>query len=111
MRVLRASREPNEDADSKSGWVWALWSHVRNRSKRRMRIEECLSLGGKRSLVLIECDGSSYFVGCGAAGVNCILPVPSTASGYAATSSQLDQASAGPVFAAGFVTGDRGLNS
>jgi Flagellar biosynthesis protein, FliO len=106
VRVLRASRELNEDTDSKPGWVWALWSHVRNRSKRRMRIEECLSLGGKRSLVLVECDGRSYFVGCGAAGVNCILPVPPATPGCAATSSPLDQYGAGPAFAAGFVTGD-----
>jgi hypothetical protein len=71
-----------------------------------MRIEECLSLGGKRSLVLIECDGRSYFIGCGASGVNCILPVPDAPAGPSVALSPLDHASAVTVFGPGFVTGD-----
>jgi Flagellar biosynthesis protein, FliO len=106
VHALHASREVHEDTASKPGWVWALWSHIRNRSKRRMRIEECLSLGGKRSVVLIECDGRSYFVGCGAGGVNCILPVPAAVVGSASALSPLDHASTAPFFGPGFVTGD-----
>ncbi len=64
------------NAKEKDGWVWTVWSHVRHKNKRRMRVAENLSLGGKRSLVLVECDGRSFFVGCGSDAVNCILPMP-----------------------------------
>ena len=71
------------NATEKDGWIRTLWSQVRHKNKRRMRVAENLSLGGKRSLVLVECDGRSFFVGCGSDAVNCILPVPFEADGLA----------------------------
>ena len=60
----------------RDGWVWTLWSQVREKGRKRMRVAEALPLGGKRSLVLVECDGQAFLVGCGHDQVNCIFPVP-----------------------------------
>jgi flagellar biogenesis protein FliO len=64
----------------RDGWLWNVWAHVRQKEQRRMRVVENLSLGGKRSLLLVECEGRSFFVGCGADAVNCILPLTSRSS-------------------------------
>ena len=69
-------------AKEKEGWIWTFWSQVRDKRKKRMRAAENLSLGGKRSLVLVECDGNSFLVGCGADAVNCILPLPAMQTGF-----------------------------
>jgi flagellar biogenesis protein FliO len=63
-------------SNEKEGWVWSLWSQMRQKSQRRMRVVETLPLGGKRSLVLVECAGKTFFVGCGGDAVNCIYPAP-----------------------------------
>ena len=60
----------------KEGWVWSLWAQMRQKNERRMRVVETLSLGGKRSLFLVECEGKTFFVGCGGDAVNCIYPAP-----------------------------------
>jgi flagellar biogenesis protein FliO len=60
----------------KEGWVWSLWAQVRQKGQRRMRVVETLPLGGKRSLFLVECEGKTFFVGCGGDAVNCIYPAP-----------------------------------
>jgi flagellar biogenesis protein FliO len=60
----------------RDGWVWSLWSQVRDKRSKRMRVAEALPLGGKRSLVLVECDGQAFLVGCGHDQVNCIVPAP-----------------------------------
>jgi flagellar biogenesis protein FliO len=62
--------------NDKEGWVWSLWSQMRQKNERRMRVVETLPLGGKRSLVLVECEGKTFFVGCGGDAVNCIYPAP-----------------------------------
>jgi flagellar biogenesis protein FliO len=62
---------------AKEGWIWSFWSQMRTKNQRRMRVVETLSLGGKRSLFLVECEGRSFFVGCGGDAVNCIYPAPS----------------------------------
>ena len=36
---------------------------------------ETLSLGGRRQLMLVECDGQRYLVGCGAESIHSIVPV------------------------------------
>ena len=75
----------NENADGsemkintkdREGWIWSFWSQVRAKNQRRMRVVETLSLGGKRSLFLVECEGKPFFVGCGGDAVNCIYPAP-----------------------------------
>jgi flagellar biogenesis protein FliO len=63
-------------SNDKEGWVWSLWSQMRQKSQRRMRVVETLPLGGKRSLILVECEGKTFFVGCGGDAVNCIYPAP-----------------------------------
>ena len=76
--------------NDKEGWVWSLWSQMRQKNERRMRVVETLPLGGKRSLVLVECEGKTFFVGCGGDAVNCIYPAPFDAAPEpAAMSSQL----------------------
>lgn len=62
--------------NDKEGWVWSLLSQMRQKNQRRMRVVETLPLGGKRSLVLVECEGKTFFVGCGGDAVNCIYPAP-----------------------------------
>ncbi len=49
---------------------------MRQKNQRRMRVVETLPLGGKRSLFLVECEGKTFFVGCGGDAVNCIYPAP-----------------------------------
>jgi flagellar biogenesis protein FliO len=63
-------------SNEKEGWVWSLWAQMRQKSQRRMRVVETLPLGGKRSLFLVECEGKTFFVGCGGDAVNCIYPAP-----------------------------------
>jgi flagellar biogenesis protein FliO len=43
------------------------------RSERRMKLAETLSLGGKRQLMLVICDGQRYLVGSGGEGVGTIV--------------------------------------
>jgi flagellar biogenesis protein FliO len=42
------------------------------RGERRMRIAETLSLGGKRQLLLVVCDGERFLIGAGADSVQSI---------------------------------------
>ena len=43
------------------------------RAERRMKLAETLSLGGKRQLMLVICDGQRYLVGAGGEGVETIV--------------------------------------
>ncbi len=62
--------------ETKDGWIWSFLTHIRSKKNdKRMRAMEILALGGKCSVALIECDGHSYLVGCGAEAVNCIVPI------------------------------------
>jgi flagellar biogenesis protein FliO len=64
------------NTNERDGWIWSLWSQMRQKHPRRMRVVETLPLGGKRSLFLVECEGKTFFVGCGGDAVNCIYPAP-----------------------------------
>jgi hypothetical protein len=77
------------NAKVKKGWLWTLFS--RNERKRRMRIQENLSLGGKRLLILLECDGSRFLIGCGPDAVNCMLPIPALNAGFSGASLRASQ--------------------
>jgi flagellar biogenesis protein FliO len=81
--------------NEKEGWVWSLWAQMRQKSQRRMRVVETLPLGGKRSLFLVECEGKTFFVGCGGDAVNCIYPAPFDGSTFdSALSSQTSEGAA-----------------
>jgi flagellar biogenesis protein FliO len=45
---------------------------TRTSAERRMHVVETLSLGGKRQLVLVVCDGERFLVGIGAESVGSI---------------------------------------
>ncbi len=45
----------------------------RVREERRMKLAETLSLGGKRQLMLVLCDGQRYLVGASGEGVETIV--------------------------------------
>lgn len=45
------------------------------RVEKRMKLVETLSLGGKRQLMLVECDGQKYLVGAGVDGAQTIVAV------------------------------------
>jgi len=47
----------------------------RPRDERRMKLTETLSLGGKRQLMLVICDGQSFLVGTGGDGVGTIVAI------------------------------------
>jgi flagellar biogenesis protein FliO len=47
----------------------------RPRDERRMKLTETLSLGGKRQLMLVICDGQSFLVGAGGDGVETIVAI------------------------------------
>jgi len=51
------------------GWGFAA------RVERRMQLLEVLPLGGKRQLMLVECDGLRYLVGAGGESVNAIAAI------------------------------------
>ena len=64
-----------------AGWVvgalqgrvrikWRAASHTRI---QQMQLLETLSLGGKRQVMLVECDGERYLVGCGVDSVATIV--------------------------------------
>lgn len=67
----------------KESWIATLWSQVRDRGPRRMRVAESLMLGGRRSLVLVECDGQEFLVGCGPDQVSCVVALPPGREGLA----------------------------
>ncbi|QHN03912.1 flagellar biosynthetic protein FliO [Granulicella sp. WH15] len=45
---------------------------------RRMEVIETVSLGGRRSLILVRCGGQQFLVGCGPEQVNTIAAVAET---------------------------------
>ncbi len=47
----------------------------RAREERRMKLAETLSLGGKRQLMLVICDGQRFLVGTSGEGVGTIVAV------------------------------------
>jgi flagellar biogenesis protein FliO len=47
----------------------------RSRSERRLQLIETLSLGGKRQLMLIVCDGQHFLIGGGSDSVCSVTPI------------------------------------
>jgi Flagellar biosynthesis protein, FliO len=50
-----------------------VWGASRGQSQKRMRIIEMLSLGAKKQLVLVSCDGECFLVGTGPEHVQTIV--------------------------------------
>lgn len=53
---------------------------LRQPQERQMRLEETLSLGGKRQLMLISCAGEQFLVGGSTESIEVIVPVRQIAS-------------------------------
>jgi flagellar biogenesis protein FliO len=69
-----------------AAWLLGVLRTLRKRrvtARREMRMVECLSLGGRRQLMLVECSGERYLVGGGADTVETIVHVggPQTTHG------------------------------
>ncbi|MHB1023757.1 MAG: flagellar biosynthetic protein FliO [Acidobacteriaceae bacterium] len=71
--------------------------YKRGQRKRQMSLVETLSLGGKRQLMLVECAGQCYLVGC-ANEVQMIVPVLPQAGSYAAHESAGQSNHAQPLY-------------
>jgi hypothetical protein len=70
-----------------AGWVWSFvkgWQGKRSIQQKQLRVVETLSLGGKRQIMLVNCGGESFLIGCGLDSVQVItalrteLPVHSS---------------------------------
>lgn len=55
---------------------WASRAKGRPAPVRQMRLVETLSLGGRRQMMLVVCQGERFLVGCGADEVQTIVHVP-----------------------------------
>ena len=63
-----------------AGWAIAAMQRGRARAlarrpERTLELVETLSLGGKRSVAVVACDGQKFLVGMGAETVETIVPV------------------------------------
>lgn len=64
-----------------AGWVLRCFGGRANRPpqpKKRLHVVEQISLGGKRQLSLVECDGQRILVGSSEQGVQSMMFVPMT---------------------------------
>lgn len=71
------------EAQGLAGWVLGMMKgrgYLREAAERQMRLEETLSLGGKRQLLLISCAGERFLVGGSMESVEVIVPVKSSAA-------------------------------
>jgi flagellar biogenesis protein FliO len=60
------------------GWIIARirsTSGTQSRAPREMHLVEKLTLGGKRQLMLVECGGERFLVGCGTDTVESIIQI------------------------------------
>jgi flagellar biogenesis protein FliO len=57
------------------GRVRIKWRGGARTRTQQMQLVETLSLGGKRQMMLVDCDGERYLVGCGADTVTSIAKV------------------------------------
>jgi len=99
MRVLNGSRQSDvaaiaaPEVQGLAGWVLCLlrsWRHQHKMQPRQLRLEETLSLGGKRQLMLVTCAGESFLVGGGLESVETIVRLKAEVS-PGVTSNSLDE--------------------
>jgi len=60
---------------------WAMRARGNATPARQMTVVETLSLGGRRQMMLVICQGERFLVGCGADEVQTIVHVPGLGSG------------------------------
>ncbi|GGA56409.1 hypothetical protein GCM10011507_04650 [Edaphobacter acidisoli] len=88
IRGAKATRKTSQpEVQGLAGWAINLMKNrgsLREGSERQMRLEETLSLGGKRQLLLISCAGEKFLVGGSMESVEVIVPVRSHGSTEAA---------------------------
>ncbi len=84
MRLVReikpADKAERHDVHGLAGWAISLMKnrrYLREASERQMRLEETLSLGGKRQLLLVNCAGEKFLVGGSLESVEVIVPLRS----------------------------------
>lgn len=63
------------------GRVRIKWRAASRARVQQMQLVETLSLGGKRQVMLIECEGERYLVGCGADTVATLVKVTAAVDG------------------------------
>lgn len=84
MELIRGMKTREQAAPSEArglaGWVLKMMknrSYLREVAERQMRLEETLSLGGKRQLLLVSCAGERFLVGGSMESIEVIVPVRS----------------------------------
>ena len=84
MQLIQGKKTRGEvgryEAQGLAGWVLRMIrgrGYLRESAERQMRLEETLSLGGKRQLLLISCAGERFLVGGSMESVEVIVPVRS----------------------------------
>ena len=78
MRQHGVPRREQSRANRKTGaMLRGLGAVLRRYTARNERLQVCetLSLGGRRSVALIECDGQRFLAGMSASGVETLVPV------------------------------------
>jgi flagellar biogenesis protein FliO len=83
MRILSGQKGSNTvpmiaapEVQGLAGWLIELlrgWRGQRAMQQKQLRLVETLSLGGKRQLMLVTCDGESFLVGGGMESVETIV--------------------------------------
>lgn len=91
MQLIRGKKTREQagqpEVEGLAGWVLRMMrnrSYLREAAERQMRLEETLSLGGKRQLLLVSCAGERFLVGGSVDSVEVIVPVRSAAGPVAA---------------------------
>ena len=62
-----------------AGWILARLHNAymkQSFTQKEMSVVETLALGGRRQLMLIECGGDRFLVGCGVDSIETIVPIP-----------------------------------
>ena len=75
-----------ERPEGLAAWILRLWTaraKAMVAAERQMTLVETLSLGGRRQMMLVDCQGERFLVGCGADEVQTIVHVPLHGSGTA----------------------------
>ncbi len=78
LSEMRHNEAPRRQLAQRGGAVLrGLGALLRRYTVRNERLEVCetLSLGGRRSVALIECDGQRFLAGMSASGVETLVPV------------------------------------
>ena len=76
VSTLRVLREGAQKA-----WIWLERKRTQQLSSRRLRVAETISLGEKRSVSIVQVDGSQFLIGCSTASVQLLAVLDMQESG------------------------------